>query len=82
VFSNAIRVIVVFGFLSLFGGIVYEGARGASWQHLQLLGANAANVGFVAGFGEFLAYSLRLFAGTAPDGSQKYWLFSLQSMVC
>ena len=75
VFSNAIRVIMIFGLISLFGDIIYEGARSASGQYLQLLGANATSVGIIIGLGEFLAYSLRLFAGTASDRTRKYWPF-------
>ncbi|MCL2632057.1 MAG: MFS transporter [Coriobacteriia bacterium] len=74
-FSNAVKVIIIFGLVSLFGDIVYEGARSASGQYLQLLGANATAVGIIVGLGEFLAYSLRLLAGTASDRTQKYWLF-------
>ena len=74
-FSNAIRVIIIFGLISLFGDIIYEGGRGASGQYLQLLGANATSVGIVIGFGEFLAYSLRLLAGMASDKTRKYWPF-------
>jgi len=75
VFSNAIKVIIIFGLISLFGDIVYEGARSVSGQYLQLLGANATTVGLIVGVGEFLAYSLRLIAGTASDKTKKYWTF-------
>ncbi|MCL1912555.1 MAG: MFS transporter [Eubacteriaceae bacterium] len=73
--SRAVQVIIVFGLISLFADIVYEGARSATGQYLQLLGANATIVGLIVGFGEFLAYALRLFAGTASDRSKNYWLF-------
>jgi predicted MFS family arabinose efflux permease len=66
---------MIFGLISLFGDIIYEGARSANGQYLQLLGANAASVGVIVGLGEFLAYSLRLLAGTASDRTRKYWPF-------
>ena len=72
-FSNAVQVIIIFGLISMFGDIIYEGARGANGQYLQLLGANATSVGIIVGLGEFLAYCLRLAAGVMVDKSRKYW---------
>ena len=73
--SKAFQAVLIFGLISLFADIVYEGARSTSGQYLQLLGANATAVGFIVGVGEFLAYFLRLLAGTAADKSRKYWPF-------
>lgn len=53
--------------------MTYEGARGVSGQYLASLGANAVIVGFVAGFGELLGYSLRLFSGYLADKTSRYW---------
>ena len=73
--SKAFQAVLIFGLISLFADIVYEGARSTSGQYLQLLGANATAVGFIVGVGEFLAYFLRLLAGTAADKTRKYWPF-------
>ena len=74
-FSKAIQVIIVFGLISLFADIVYEGARSATGQYLHLLGANATTVGLIVGFGEFVAYALRLLSGRVSDKTKNYWLF-------
>ena len=74
-FSPAVRVIILFGVISLLGDVIYEGARSVNSQYFDLLGISAAQVGLVFGFGEFLGYFLRLFAGVLSDKSGKYWTF-------
>lgn len=74
-FSPAVRVIVLFGVVSLLGDMVYESARGANGQYFNLLGVSAAQVGVVFGIGEFAGYFLRLLAGVASDRSGWHWLF-------
>jgi len=73
--NPALTVIVAFGLISMFGDMVYEGARGVNSQYLNLLGITAAKVGLVFGIGEFLGYFLRFFAGVLSDKSGKYWRF-------
>lgn len=74
-FSPAVTVILIFGVISMLGDIVYESARSANSQYLNLLGISAAKVGLVFGIGEFLGYALRLLAGMMSDKSGKPWLF-------
>lgn len=74
-FTPAVTVIIIFGVISMLGDMVYEGARGANSQYLNLLGISAAQVGLVFGIGEFLGYFLRLLAGVLSDKSGKHWLF-------
>ncbi|MGI6172316.1 MAG: MFS transporter [Christensenellales bacterium] len=74
-FSPAVVVIVLFGVISMLGDIVYESARGANSQYLNLMGISAAKVGLVFGIGEFLGYALRLMAGIVSDKSGRYWFF-------
>ena len=74
-FTPAITVIILFGFISMLGDMVYEGARSANSQYFNLLGISAAQVGLVFGIGEFLGYFLRLIAGVLSDKSGKHWLF-------
>jgi len=69
----AYTVIILFGIVSLFGDIIYEGARSVSGPYLHLLGAGALAVGVVAGLGEFLGYGLRLVSGYLADTTQRYW---------
>jgi MFS family permease len=72
----AIQLIVLFGMVSLFGDIVYEGARSVNGPFLKTLGANAAVVGLVAGIGEFMGYAIRLFSGYYADRTKAYWVFT------
>lgn len=74
--QNSLRLIILLGIVSLFADITYEGARSITGQYLALLGANAAAVGFVAGFGEFFGYGLRLISGRMTDKTQRYWTFA------
>lgn len=73
--STAVTVIIIFGIISMFGDIIYESARSANSQYLNLLGFSAATVGLVFGVGELLGYALRLLAGILSDKSGKHWVF-------
>ncbi|MFA5199500.1 MAG: MFS transporter [Candidatus Omnitrophota bacterium] len=72
----AFKLILFFGLVSLFGDIVYEGARSVNGPYLKTLGANAAIVGLVVGLAEFLGYAIRLLAGYFADKSRAYWLLT------
>ncbi len=74
-FKLAVRVIILFGVISLLGDMVYESARGANSQYFNLLGISATQIGLVFGIGEFLGYFLRLLAGILSDKSGRHWLF-------
>lgn len=73
-FSRAIRFVVLLGLISLFADIVYEGARSINGSYLQMLGARASTVGWVAGIGELIGYGLRFFSGYLVDRTRRYWL--------
>ncbi len=73
--SPVIAVIIIFGVISMLGDIVYESARSANSQYLNLLGISAAKVGLVFGVGEFLGYALRILAGIMSDKSGRHWVF-------
>ncbi len=74
-FTPAITVIIIFGIISMLGDVVYETARSANSQYLNLLSISAAQVGLVFGLGEFLGYFLRLVAGIISDKSGRHWPF-------
>jgi len=74
--KSAFKLILLFGLVSLFGDMVYEGARSVNGPYLKTLGANAAIVGLVAGLAEFLGYAVRLAAGYFADKTKAYWLFT------
>jgi len=65
--------IILFGIVAMFGDIIYEGARSVTGPYLYILGASALTVGFVAGFGEFSGYALRLLSGYIADSTKHYW---------
>jgi MFS family permease len=71
--TAAFRFIVCLGFVSLFADMTYEGAHSVIGPFLKDLGATAAEVGFIAGFGEMIAASLRLFSGRLADRTRAYW---------
>ncbi len=73
----AIEIIVIFGIVSLFGDIMYEGARAVNGPYLKTLGASAALVGLIAGLGEFLGYIVRLASGYFADKTKAYWFFAI-----
>lgn len=75
--QSAVRFIVLLGLVSLLADVTYEGARGITGPFLASLGASAAAVGFVAGFGEFLGHGLRLFSGWLADRTRRYWTITL-----
>jgi len=74
---NAFRFIIAFGIVSLLADVTYEGARGIIGPFFQNLGATAAEVGFIAGLGEMIAASLRLFSGKLVDRTRAYWAIAI-----
>jgi MFS family permease len=72
----AMRFIILFGIISLFADITYEGGRSVTGPFMAILGASGAVVGLVSGLGEFLGYGLRLASGYLSDKTQKYWFFT------
>lgn len=74
--KNAVIIaVIMFGIISCFGDIVYEGARSANGQYFNLLAVNAATVGILYGIGEFIGYALRLVSGKISDETGKHWPF-------
>lgn len=73
--KKAMQVIVLFGLVSLFGDMIYEGARSINGPYLEVLGASAGAVGLFVGMAEFLAYGIRIFSGYISDRIRSYWLF-------
>src|SRR5258707_1665927 len=73
---SAFRFVVIIGIVNFCADLTYEGARGIVGPFLASLGASAAIVGFVAGFGELLGYGLRSFSGYFADKSHRHWAFA------
>jgi len=77
----AIGMIILFGIVSLFADMNYEGGRSVIGQYLKLLGGGAFALGLAAGIGEFTAYALRLVSGNLTDKTRKYWWFIIGGYV-
>jgi len=75
--SIAMKFVIMMGIVSLFADMTYEGARSITGPYLGTLGASAAMVGLIAGFGEFLGYGFRLISGYFSDTTQRYWLIAI-----
>jgi MFS family permease len=75
--ASALRFIVMIGVVSLFADMTYEGARSITGPYLGLLGASAAVVGIVSGFGELAGYAIRLLSGWIGDRTQRYWAVTI-----
>jgi MFS family permease len=70
----AFRFVLVIGIANFFADFTYEGARSVIGPFLGSLGASAAVIGFVAGFGEMVGYGLRSISGYFADKTRRYWL--------
>src|SRR5438034_1812578 len=73
--KNAFVFVLVIGIVNLFDDMAYEGGRSIAGPFMGSLGASATIVGFVAGFGELLGYTLRSVSGYFADKLHRYWLF-------
>ncbi len=80
--KTALNFILLLGVVSLFSDMVYEGARSIIGPYLGLLGASGAVIGFVAGFGEFIGFVLRIISGRLVDKTSKYWLIAFIGYFC
>jgi MFS family permease len=72
---RAYRLVILFGIVALLGDLVYEGGRSVAGPFLFTLGASAFTVAFIAGFGEFVGYGIRIATGYLADRSRQYWAF-------
>ena len=75
--TKALKLIILLGIVSLFGDMIYEGARSVNGPYLEILGANATIVGLIVGIGEFLGYGIRLISGYFSDKTKAYWFFTI-----
>jgi len=78
---SGLSFVLLFGAVNLLADMTYEGARSVTGPFLGMLGASGFIVGAVTGFGEFLAYALRLVSGRWADHSRLYWPITLGGYV-
>lgn len=79
--GTAIFFIILFGVVSLFADMNYEGGRSIVGQYLKLLGSGAFAIGLAAGIGEFAGYALRFISGTIADKTRKYWVLIILGYI-
>jgi MFS family permease len=72
---QAYRLIILFGIVAALGDVIYEGGRSVAGPFLLVLGASAFTVSFIAGFGEFVGYAIRIATGYLADRTRQYWIF-------
>jgi predicted MFS family arabinose efflux permease len=70
---RALKFILLIGALSFFADFTYEGSRSVLGPYLGTLGANAAIIAIVTGFGELAGYGLRLLSGPLADATRRFW---------
>jgi len=75
--KTALKFVILLGVVSLFADATYEGARSIAGPYLAVLGAGAAAVGIVSGFGELVGYGLRSLFGYISDRTGKYWTMTI-----
>src|SRR5947199_5612374 len=73
---SAFSFVLIIGIVNFFADFTYEGARGIVGPFLGSLGASAAVLGFVAGFGELMGYALRSVSGYFADKFHLHWVFA------
>ncbi|MBY0349207.1 MAG: MFS transporter [Hydrotalea flava] len=71
--KKATVFVILLGCTSLFSDMTYEAARSINGPYLEVLGASATTVGWMAGLGELLGYSLRVISGYLSDKTKNYW---------
>lgn len=69
----ALKFVLLIGVMSFFADFTYEGSRSILGPYLAILGASAAVIGIVTGFGELLGYGWRLVSGRLSDQTGQFW---------
>ena len=78
---SAYAFVLLFGVVSLFADMTYEGGRSIAGPFLVHLGATATAVGVFAGLGELLGYGLRFLSGYLSDRTERYWTITIAGYV-
>jgi predicted MFS family arabinose efflux permease len=78
---TALRFVLLVGVLSFFADFAYEGSRSILGPYLGSLGAGAALIAVVTGFGELTGYLVRLFSGRLADVTRQFWPITICGYV-
>src|SRR5438876_8828400 len=79
--AAALKFVLLIGVMSFFADFTYEASRGIIGPYLAVLGASAAAVAIVTGFGELLGYGLRLVSGRLADKTNQFWAITIFGYV-
>ena len=79
--ARALKFVLLIGVMSFFADFTYEGSRSIIGPYLALLGASAAAVGIITGFGELLGYGLRLVSGRLSDRTGQFWPITILGYI-
>jgi MFS family permease len=79
--SRALKFVLMVGVMSFFADFTYEASRSIIGPYLAILGASAAVVAIVSGFGELLGYGLRLASGRLADKTNQFWAITIFGYV-
>lgn len=71
--NGTFQLVIIFGIVSLFADITYEGARSIIGPYLYSLGGSPASIGIVVGFGELVGFAMRILSGYFSDRTRKYF---------
>ena len=69
------EVVILFGLISLFGDVLYEGARGVLVPYLDFLKVSVFVISVSLGAAEFLGFVVRVLSGVVTDKFKLYWAF-------
>lgn len=69
------EVVLIFGLISLFGDILYEGARPILVTYLDTIGQTVLIISIGLGLAEFLGFLSRVVSGVITDKYKLYWSF-------
>lgn len=70
-----LEVVIAFGLISMFGDILYEGARGVLVPYLRYLNVSVFVISVSLASAEFLGFVVRVISGIVTDKWHLYWVF-------
>lgn len=70
--SRGLRIVLIFGVVSLLGDFIYEGGRSVLPDYMRQLGMSALLVGTVLGLSEFAGWAARPLGGLVADRTGRF----------
>lgn len=72
-----LKILILFGIVSLLADVTYEGTRSILGPFLNTLGATGFLIGIISGAGELIGYGIRIISGYLSDKTKKWWSFTI-----